>query len=76
MAKQMKNLPAVQQTPVHFLGWEYPLEKWQLTPLSGKSHGQWSLAGYSPWGTKSQTRPSGSSSDINVNQGTFLNRKH
>ena len=31
---------------------------WQPTPLflSGKSHGQRSLAGYSPWGRKSQTR--------------------
>ena len=29
-------------------------KKWQLTPvfLSGKSHGQRSLAGYSPWGRK------------------------
>ena len=32
--------------------------KWQPTPLflPGKSHGQRSLAGYSPWGCKSQTR--------------------
>ena len=31
--------------------------KWQLTPAfsPGKSHGQRSLAGYSPWVTKSQT---------------------
>jgi len=30
--------------------------KWQLTPvfLPGKSHGQRSLVGYSPWGGKSQ----------------------
>ena len=29
--------------------------KWQLTIvfLPGKSHGQWSLAGYSPWGHRS-----------------------
>ena len=28
--------------------------KWQPTPafLPGKSHGQWSLAGYSPWSHK------------------------
>ena len=28
--------------------------KWHPTPvfLPGKSHGQWSLAGYSPWGPK------------------------
>ena len=32
--------------------------KWQPTPVSlpGESHGQRSLAGYSPWGCKSQTR--------------------
>ena len=32
-------------------------KKWQSTPvfLLGKSHGQRSLAGYSPWGHKSQT---------------------
>ena len=32
--------------------------KWQPTPvfLPGKSHGQRSLAGYSPWGHKSWTR--------------------
>jgi len=32
--------------------------KWQPTPgfLPGESHGQRSLAGYSPWGHKSQTQ--------------------
>ena len=32
-------------------------KKWQPTSifLPGKSHGQRSLAGYSPWGLKSQT---------------------
>ena len=32
--------------------------KWQSTPvfMRGKSHGQRSLAGYSPWGRKSRTR--------------------
>ena len=36
-------------------GWEDPLRgKWQHTPVSlpGKSHGQRSLMGYSPWGCK------------------------
>ena len=34
----------------------YGRKKWKLTPvfLPGKSHGQRSLAGYSPWGDKSQ----------------------
>ena len=44
---------------VQSLGQEDPLEKeMQPTPvfLPGKSHGQWSLAGYSPWGSqKNQT---------------------
>ena len=50
----VKNLPAVQETQepwVRSLGWEDPLEKEkQPTPvfLPGKSHGQRSLAGYSP----------------------------
>ena len=51
----IKNLPTVQETWVRFLGWEDPLEKGMpLTPVSllGESHGQRSLAGYSPWGCK------------------------
>ena len=27
IAQLVKNLPAVQETPVRFLGWEYLLEK-------------------------------------------------
>ena len=36
-------------------GWEDALDEgWQPTPvfLPGESHGQGSLAGYSPWGSK------------------------
>ena len=54
-----KNPPAIRETWVRFLGQEEPLEKgmeweWQPTPvfLPGKSHGQRSLADYSPWGRK------------------------
>ena len=38
-----------------FMHWR---RKWQPTPvfLPGESHGRRSLAGYSPWGLKSQTR--------------------
>ena len=52
----VKNLPAVQEpqeTWVQSLRREDPLEeKWQPTPvfLPGESHGQRSLADYSPWG--------------------------
>ena len=58
IAHLVKNLPAVQETWVRFLGWEDPLEKGKATHSSvlGKSHGQRSLAGCSPWGHQSQTR--------------------
>ena len=51
----VRNLPALWDTQVWALGWEDPPEKGlQPTPLflSGESHGQRSLAGYSPWGGK------------------------
>ena len=44
-----KNLPAMQETQVQFLGQDDPLEKgMQSTPvfLPGKSHGQRSLVGH------------------------------
>ena len=53
-------LPIIwQETQVRSLGWEDPLEEGMATHssiLAGKSHGQRSLADYSPWGHKSQTR--------------------
>jgi len=48
VAQLVKNPPAMQETPVRFLGQEDPLEKeWLLTPVfwPGESHGL-----YSPWG--------------------------
>ena len=51
----VKNLPAMQEIQVQSLGQEDPLEKEvQSTSmfLPGKSHGQRSLVGYSPWGPK------------------------
>ena len=55
MAQSVKNLHAVQETWVRPLSWEDPLEK-EMTnhsvSLPGKSHGQRSLAGCSPWGCK------------------------
>ena len=48
-----KNLLAMRETWVQSLGWEHPLEEGMAsTPvfLPGESHGQRSLAGYSPWG--------------------------
>ena len=59
VAQLEKNLPAMQETWVRSLGGEEPLEKeWQPTPvlLPGESHGQRSLAGYSPQGCKTWTR--------------------
>ena len=52
VAQTVKNWPAMQEIQVQFLGWESPLEKeWQPISvfLTGKSHGQRSLAGYNPW---------------------------
>ena len=57
VAQRLKHLPAMWETWVRSLGWEDPWRrKWQPTPvfLPGESHGQKSLAGYSPWGHKSQ----------------------
>ena len=34
MAQLVKNLPAMQETPVRFLGWEAPLEKGKATHSS------------------------------------------
>jgi len=51
----VKNLPANAETQVQALGGEDPLEKEMASHssiLAGKSHGQRSLAGYSPWGRK------------------------
>ena len=53
----VKNLPAMRETQVQSLGREDPLEKETASHFSilgntGKSHGQRSLAGYSPWGCK------------------------
>ena len=45
----------MQESWVGSLGWEDPLEKGmavQSAFLPGESHGQRSLAGYSPWGHK------------------------
>ena len=52
----VKNLPALhelQEVQVRFLGWDDLLEKEMETHsgiVAGKSHGERSLAGYSPWG--------------------------
>ena len=59
IAQSVKNLPAVQETGVRFLGWEDPLEKEMAAHssiLPGESHRQRSLAGYSPWSRRSWTR--------------------
>ena len=48
LAQLVKNLPAMQEIPFWFLGWEDPLEK-GMTPVfwPGEFHGL-----YSPWGHK------------------------
>ena len=57
MAQMVKNQPAMQETQVQSL--EDALEKEMATIpvfLPGKSHGQGSLAGCSPWGHKESDR--------------------
>ena len=68
MAQGVKNLPAMQETQVQFLGQEDPLErKWLPTPLlSGKSHGQRSRVGCSPWGLKESDTTEHACTDINT----------
>ena len=51
----VKCLSTMRETWVQSLGWEDPLEKEMAihsSILPGKSHGQRSLEGYSPWGRK------------------------
>ena len=58
MAQQVKNLPAnAGDTGDSFEPWIRKIpwkRKWQPAPvfLPGKSHGQQTLVGYSPWGRK------------------------
>ena len=55
MAQMVKHLSAMQETQDQSMGWEdHQRRKQQPTPvlLPGKSHGQRSLVGYSPWGCK------------------------
>ena len=54
VAQTVTRLPAMQETWVRFLDRIPWRRKWQSTPalLPGKSHGQRSLVGYSPWGHK------------------------
>ena len=51
----VKNLPALRETQVHFLGWEDFLKKGMATHssiLAWRIPRQRSLAGYSPWDCK------------------------
>ena len=59
IAQSVKNLPAMQETWVQFLGWEDPLEKEMATHSSILA---WRIpwteepGRYNPWGRKSQTQ--------------------
>ena len=59
VAQMVKNLPAMQDTWVQFLGREDPLEEEMATHssiLAWRIHGQRSLAGYRPWDDEEWTR--------------------
>ena len=52
-AQLVKNPPAMQETPVPFLGWEDPLEKEMATHSSTlASKIPWTKEPGSPWGCK------------------------
>ena len=55
VAQMVRNLPTIQETRVRsWVGKILWRREWQATPvfLSGESHGEKSLLGYSPWGYK------------------------
>ena len=55
VTQTIKNLPAIQDTQVQSLGWEDTLGKGMATHssiLAWRSHGQRSLASYSPQGRR------------------------
>ena len=58
VAQSVKNLPAIQETWVRFLGWEVPLEKEMATHSTILAWRPWTEEpeGYSPWGSKNLTR--------------------
>jgi len=59
VAQTVKRLPAMRETRLDSWVGKIPWRrKWQSTPalLPGKSHGQRSLIGYSPWGHKESDR--------------------
>ena len=62
VAQMVKNLPAMQEARVPSLGHQDLLAKGMATIpvfLPGESHGQRSLAGYSPWQFKELDRTEG-----------------
>ena len=70
IVQSVKNLPAVKETRVWFLGQKNPLEKEMATfpaSLPGESHGQRGLTDYSPRGRKSQTQLSDYTTSTDVN---------
>ena len=55
VAQTVKRLSAMRETRAQSLGQEDPLEKElaiHSSTMPGKSHGQRSLVGYSPWGRR------------------------
>ena len=56
MAQTIKNLPAMRETLVRYLGWEDPLEEGMATHSSILARkipmDREALSGYSPWGRK------------------------
>ena len=62
VAQTVKNLPAMWETWLRFLGWED--NQLQYSSLENP-HGQRSLVGYSPWGCKESDMTEWLSTHIN-----------
>ena len=74
MAQTVKNLPAVCETWVRYLGWEDSLDKGIATHSSipGEFHGQRSLVGYSSWDRKELNMTEQSILSLHKNQAHLI----
>ena len=78
VTQTVKRLSTMWETRVRSLCQEVPWRrKWQSTPvlLPGKSHGQRSLVGYSPWGRKESDTTERSSQPLSVEKGFLISSR-
>ena len=51
-AQLLKNLPAIQESPFRFLGWDDPLKKGYTMHSSSLGLPWWLRSGFDPWAGK------------------------